>query len=156
MGKRIILALLAGLILSSVVSAEETKSVRATRKWVQQNGHVILQDFTRLLSMPNVAANRKDIRKNAEYISNLFQKRGFDMQLLELEEANPIVYGEYKVPGAIRTLCFYVHYDGQPVDPTKWTHGPFNPVLYSGAMDKGGKEIALPGKGDNLWPLSRR
>ena len=152
MGKRIILALLAGLILSSVVSAEETKSVRATRKWVQQNGHVILQDFTRLLSMPNVAANRKDIRKNAEYISNLFQKRGFDMQLLELEEANPIVYGEYKVPGAIRTLCFYVHYDGQPVDPTKWTHGPFNPVLYSGAMDKGGKEIALPGKGDKIDP----
>ena len=124
MVKKIMLALLVGLILLSAVFAEETKSVRATRKWVKQNAHAILQDFTHLLSMPNVASNHKDIRNNAEYISNLFQKRGFDMQLLELEGANPIVYGEYKVPGAIRTLCFYVHYDGHPVDPTKWAHGP--------------------------------
>jgi acetylornithine deacetylase/succinyl-diaminopimelate desuccinylase-like protein len=47
------------------------------------------------------------------------------MKLLELEKANPIIYGELKTPGAKRTLCFYVHYDGQPVNESKWAHEPY-------------------------------
>ena len=138
--------ILTGLILSTSVIAGQPQSVKATQKWVKKNGHTIIKDFAHLLSMPNVASDKLNLRRNAKYISNLFKKRGFDMQLLETEDANPIIYGEYKTPGAKRTLCFYVHYDGQPVDLIQWTHGPFDPILYDASMDAGGKPIPLPMK----------
>ncbi|MBT5994606.1 MAG: M20/M25/M40 family metallo-hydrolase [Candidatus Marinimicrobia bacterium] len=141
-----------GLILCTSVIAGQPQSVKATRKWVKNNGHTIIKDFAHLLSMPNVASDKLNIRRNAKYISNLFKKRGFDMQLLETEDANPIIYGEYKTPGAKRTLCFYVHYDGQPVDSNQWTHGPFEPVLYDAEMDGGGNPIPLPGKRTKIDP----
>ena len=154
--KKIILIL---PILSLGFSPNEPQSVKVTQNWVRENGHTIIKDFAQLLSMPNVASQRINIRKNAEYISNLFQKRGFDMQLLEANGANPIVYGELKTPGAKRTLCFYVHYDGQPVDETQWKHGPFEPTLYDGAMDAGGKVISFPKKRTKInseWRLYGR
>ncbi len=144
--------LLASIILYSGLFAGEPKSVKATRKWAKKNGHTIIKDFAHLLSIPNVAADKANIRKNAEYISGLFQQRGFNMQLLEVDDANPIVYGELKSPGATRTLCFYVHYDGQPVDSSQWAHGPFDPVLYDAPMDAGGKPIPLPGKRTKIDP----
>ena len=144
--------ILTGLILITSVIAGQPQSVKATQGWVKKNGHTIIKDFAHLLSMPNVASDKVNIRRNAKYISNLFKKRGFDMQLLETEDANPIIYGEYKTPGAKRTLCFYVHYDGQPVDLIQWTHGPFDPVLYDASMDAGGKPIPLPMKQTKIDP----
>ena len=144
--------ILTGLILSTSIIVGQPQSVKATQKWVKKNGHTIIKDFAHLLSMPNVASDKLNIRRNAKYISNLFKKRGFDMQLLETEDANPIIYGEYKTPGAKRTLCFYVHYDGQPVDLIQWTHGPFDPVLYDASMDAGGKPIPLPMKQNKIDP----
>ena len=154
--KRILITL---IIVSCGLFANEPKSVKATQKWVKKNGYKIIHDFKTLLSIPNVAADRANIRKNAEYISELFQARGFDMQLLKVDGANPIIYGELKRPGATRTLCFYVHYDGQPVDETKWEHAPFEPVLYSGSMDGGGKPIPFPEKRTKInseWRLYGR
>ncbi|MDG2398535.1 MAG: M20/M25/M40 family metallo-hydrolase [Candidatus Marinimicrobia bacterium] len=151
--------ILTGLILITSVISGQPQSVKATQKWVKKNGHTIIKDFAHLLSMPNVASDKVNIRRNAKYISNLFKKRGFDMQLLETEDANPIIYGEYKTPGAKRTLCFYVHYDGQPVDLIQWTHGPFDPVLYDASMDAGGKPIPLPMKQTKIdldWRLYAR
>ena len=144
--------ILTGLILIASVIAGQPQSVKATQGWVKKNGHTIIKDFAHLLSMPNVASDKVNIRRNAKYISNLFKKRGFDMQLLETEDANPIIYGEYKTPGAKRTLCFYVHYDGQPVDLIQWTHGPFDPILYDASMDAGGKPIPLPMKQTKIDP----
>ncbi|MBC8346275.1 MAG: M20/M25/M40 family metallo-hydrolase [Candidatus Marinimicrobia bacterium] len=144
--------ILAGLIFCTSVFAGEPQSLKATRSWVKNNGATILKDFAYLLSMPNVASDRENIRKNAEYIRGLFQKRGFEMQLLEIDGANPIIYGEYNTPGAKRTLCFYVHYDGQPVDSTKWMHGPFEPILYDAAMDAEGKPIPFPEKQTKIDP----
>ena len=151
--------ILTGLILITSVIAGQPQSVKATQGWVKKNGHTIIKDFAHLLSMPNVASDKVNIRRNAKYISNLFKKRGFDMQLLETEDANPIIYGEYKTPGAKRTLCFYVHYDGQPVDLIQWTHGPFDPILYDASMDAGGKPIPLPMKQTKIdldWRLYAR
>ena len=151
--------ILTGLILITSVIAGQPQSVKATQEWVKKNGHTIIKDFAHLLSMPNVASDKVNIRRNAKYISNLFKKRGFDMQLLETEDANPIIYGEYKTPGAKRTLCFYVHYDGQPVDLIQWTHGPFDPILYDASMDAGGKPIPLPMKQTKIdldWRLYAR
>ena len=93
--------------LSLAFSADQPKSLKATKTWVDKKGPIIIKDFVKLLSVPNVASDKVNIRKNAEYISSLFEKRNFEMQLLELDGANPIIFGELKTPGAKRTLCAF-------------------------------------------------
>src|SRR5579884_589492 len=43
--------------------------------------------------------------------------------------APPVVYGEMLTPGAARTVVFYAHYDGQPLDPKEWATDPWKPTL---------------------------
>ena len=40
------------------------------------------------------------------------------------------------------------HYDGQPVDPTNWTHPPFEPTFYTAAMEAGGEPRMFPEEGE--------
>jgi acetylornithine deacetylase/succinyl-diaminopimelate desuccinylase-like protein len=67
---------------------------------------------------------------------------------------NPVVFGEIKVPGAKYTLSFYAHYDGQPVNPAKWTGGlqPFEPLFIDKPVEQGGKIISVSG---NISPEYR-
>src|SRR5271156_5240067 len=129
--KKIII--LISLIFSFNLHAQN-KGAQASRAWINKQGPAIISTYAELLSIPNHASDAVNIRKNATMISDMFSSRGFAMKLLELDGAPPVVYGEYKVPKATRTLCFYVHYDGQPVDPTTWKNAPFKPVLYDNAM----------------------
>ena len=47
------------------------------------------------------------------------------------------------MPGAGRTLLFYAHYDGQPVDAKGWKQGsPFTPIMRDRRMEDSGQEIA--------------
>ncbi len=147
------------LLLLPFASLGQNKSVQASRNWIKQEGPAILSTYSELLSIPNHASDLPNIRKNANMISNMFSSRGFAMQLLELDGAPPIVYGEHKVTNAQRTLCFYAHYDGQPVDPATWKNAPFQPILYDNAAYKGGKPIPMPRKGDAVlddWRLYAR
>ena len=76
-------------------------------------------------------------------MSRLFEKRGFRSRLLETE-GNPLVFAERESPGATRTLLLYAHYDGQPVDPSKWAQpDPFRPQLRDGKLEEGAAELAL-------------
>ena len=47
-------------------------------------------------------------------------------------------------PGATRTLVLYAHYDGQPVDASKWTTPPWQPVLRTAEPQAGGTVIPIP------------
>jgi acetylornithine deacetylase/succinyl-diaminopimelate desuccinylase-like protein len=132
------------LLLLPLAVQAQNKAVQASRSWIGKQGPAILGTYAQLLALPNNAKDEVNIRKNATLIKDLFTERGFSMQLLELDGAPPIVFGERKVPNAQRTLCFYVHYDGQPVDPSTWKNAPFTPVLYDNAMYKGGKPIPFP------------
>ena len=99
------------------------------RAWVTANQQPIVGELVELLSIPNVAADRPNIRRNAEHLRAMLQKRGFAVELLETA-GNPLVYGELKSAGAKRTLLLYFHYDGQPVDPKGWRQpDPFKPVI---------------------------
>src|SRR6476659_4484554 len=106
-----------------------------------------LRELSELLAIPNVATSIPDIRKNADHIRAMMEKRGLNPRLLEGDSADvpPAIYGEWLVPGAKRTLVLYAHYDGQPVTPEDWkSTSPFKPQLYSDRLDRGGKPIALP------------
>lgn len=107
-----------------------------------KNEASIYKEFISFLKIPNVATDTINIRKNADFLLHTMKARGItDVQLLEADEkiAPPVVYGEYNVAGANKTVVFYAHYDGQPVNAITWTKGlhPFQPQLLNGRVDEG-------------------
>src|SRR6059058_6059089 len=135
------------VIVFAVVAIAQT----STRDYRRAHEHQILSEFTRLLAIPNVASDRENIRRNAQFIVEMMQRRGLNPQLLEAKtnEVPPAVFGEWKAPGATHAIVLYAHYDGQPVDPKQWTASPpFQPTWRSAAFESGGKIIALPDNGE--------
>ncbi len=157
--KRTIAFLLLSLTLAGQGAAQDP-AVAAARAWRQANEHEILDEYAKLLSLPNVASDRENIGRNAQFIRQMLERRGVKTQLLEVPEAPPVVFGQIDAPGATRTVIFYAHYDGQPVEPAKWEGGaPFRPILRTAALDAGGREIPFPAKGapiDPEWRLYAR
>ncbi len=138
MSSRILIA--AGLIVFSICvpraqdGGELRKQVAA---WVADHQQAVVSELIELLAIPNVAADRPNIRRNAEHLRAMLTRRGFAAELLETD-GNPLVFGDLKVPGATRTILFYSHYDGQPVDPKVWKQpDPFKPVLRTGSLRPG-------------------
>ncbi|MDJ0837166.1 MAG: M20/M25/M40 family metallo-hydrolase [Acidobacteriota bacterium] len=144
--------LLVLFVLLSPFHVYSGDAVEAARQWRKQHGPRILREYAELLSIPNVAGDHVNIRRNAETIAAQLAERGVQTELWELPGASPVVYGELKVPGATRTLLLYVHYDGQPADPKNWKHDPWTPTLYSRAMEDGGQVIPLPKDGQEIDP----
>ncbi len=128
------------LAFALIVSAPPQSSVRT---WVTANQGPLMRELVELLAIPNVASDRPNIRRNAEYLRGMLARRGFAAELLETA-GNPLVYGELRAPGAKRTLLVYAHYDGQPVDAKAWQQpDPFKPVLRSGRVDQGGQIVEI-------------
>src|SRR5690349_23282308 len=127
-------------VLTTPVLAQSTQE--KVRDYRRTNEHQILNEYLALLSIPNVAADAPNIRKNAAFIADMMKQRGLEPHLLEGPTPNtpPAVYAEWKVPGAQRTLVLYAHYDGQPTDPKQWTGTqPWSPVFRSAASESGGQ-----------------
>jgi acetylornithine deacetylase/succinyl-diaminopimelate desuccinylase-like protein len=124
-------------------------------KYRKANEHAFLREFLELLSIPNVASDSANIARNAAHISAMLEKRGLKPRLLSgsNRSAPPLIYGEWLVPGARRTIVLYAHYDGQPTDPAKWTGSkPWVPVVRSAPLDRGGSIIPLPAPGGRIDP----
>jgi len=139
------LLLVALLVPSTLVAQTDTQ--QKVRDYRRANEHKIVDEFLSLLSIPNLASDNPNIRKNAELIVEMMQQRGLTPRLLEAQTPNvpPAVYGEWKTPGAQRTLILYAHYDGQPTDPKQWTGTmPWQPVFRSAALESGGQILPTP------------
>lgn len=137
-------------LIGRLVSAQSSVPIR---KYTNQNAGSIISEFSAFLSLPNVASDPDGQQKNAAYIMAMMNKRGIQkVQLLNASTAGvpPALYGEVIVPGAKQTLIFYAHYDGQPVNPAQWAKelDPFQPKLFSNAIDKGGTNIPFPADGN--------
>ena len=150
--KKLLLAVIS-CVIAAPISAQSGGDV--ARSYREAHEVEILKDFAELLSYPNRAQDLDDITRAAEYIRDELLEVGVDSELLQLEGVPPIVYGELNVPGATRTLGIYVHYDGQPVDPSNWTHPPFEPTLYTAPIPQGGRELPMPDPGDPIDPAWR-
>lgn len=133
MSSRVALLLATTIAWATVAHGQAVPSwVPKVRAWIQGHQQPVVAELLDLLAIPNVAADGPNIRRNAGRLREMLQKRGFTAELLETA-GNPLVYGELKVPGATRTLLFYSHYDGQPVDPKGWRQpDPFTPVIRRG------------------------
>ena len=126
----------------------QSKETLAVRKFREENTAAILKEYVDFLTIPNTANDTAGLRKNTDFIKQMMVQRGIqNVQLLQAATPNtpPVVYGEVNTPGAKETLIFYAHYDGQPVNPAQWAKGlqPFQPQLYTDALDKKGMPIAF-------------
>ena len=113
----ILFTIVPALVISQQPSKKELrKQVREYRIAHEQE---LFDELVEWLYIPNVANDQLNIRKCAAWLKSAMERRGITARILETG-GSPVVYGELNVPGANRTIMFYSHYDGQPVDPTKW------------------------------------
>lgn len=131
-------------LLLSLVQAQTNPASVAARAYREAHERAIVDEYIRLLSIPNVASDRANIRRNADFIVETLKKRGVAARLVEAAGANPVVFGEIRTPGAARTIVFYAHYDGQPLNPAEWATPPFQPVLRDKSLERDGRVIPLP------------
>ena len=146
-------SLLVGTILITAFPLASAQS--PVRDYRRAHERQILDEFTRLLAIPNVAADRPNIRRNAEFILEMMQRRGLNPRLLETatKASPPAVFGEWKIPGATHSIVLYAHYDGQPTDPKQWTGSlPWQPIWRSAALESGGTIVTLPANSEAINP----
>ena len=119
-----------------------------------------LAELSELAAIPSVAADPAALRRTAERIAAMIAARGLTPRLLESADgtAPPLVFAEWRVPGAERTLVLYAHYDGQPVAEENWrVTRPFAPLLLSARADRGGKPVPASHAAPGLeWRLYAR
>jgi acetylornithine deacetylase/succinyl-diaminopimelate desuccinylase-like protein len=143
------------VLLVTIQAFAQSSVTNAVRDYRRANERLLLEEFVRMLSIPNVASDTANIRRNADYLVEQMKRQGLNPQLLSAAEsgAPPAVYGEWNVPNAKRTIVFYAHYDGQPTDPRAWTESaPWSPLLRSGALEKGGEALPMPKTGETINP----
>jgi acetylornithine deacetylase/succinyl-diaminopimelate desuccinylase-like protein len=142
-------------LVPALAVAQTNPAAQAARQWRQQHERAIVGELATLLAIPNVSSDRPNLQRNAELIARMMEQRGIKTRLISAPEANPIVFGELATPGAMRTLVFYAHYDGQPVNASEWTTPPFEPVLRDKPLESGGTIVPLSGGSAALQPDSR-
>ncbi|MDT0608383.1 M20/M25/M40 family metallo-hydrolase [Croceitalea rosinachiae] len=85
-----------------------------------------LRDF---VAIPNDALNGDDIDDNIFWLKKKFSERGFNTTELETEN-HPLFFAALPLEDDKPTILFYMHFDGQSVDASKWDQpSPYNIVL---------------------------
>jgi acetylornithine deacetylase/succinyl-diaminopimelate desuccinylase-like protein len=126
MMKKILLPL--ALLIGTQVYGQKTKPIDLdvlTEKHFQA-GIALLNE---IVSIPNDSNFPDQLNPNMQWTEEQFGKRGWKVERLTTA-GFPLMLGEYTVPKAKKTVLFYFHVDGQPVDKKKWSQeDPYKPVL---------------------------
>ena len=148
--RNIVVTLLIALLPYPALAQKSTPPAAAqvaqeVRDYRMDNEDRIIRELSEFLSIPNIASDMPNIQKNAAHLVEMLEARGIETHLLPISGRGPVVFGKLNTAEAKRTVIFYAHYDGQPVDPAAWTDGkPFEPVLRDAAIEAGGKRIPFP------------
>ena len=100
------------LIFTSAAFAQSDKAI-------DKQVRLSLEELKSFVALPNDANNPADIDKNLVWLVKAFSSRGFKTKLLPTEGI-PLFYAELKTSPEKPTLLFYMHFDGQSVDRSKW------------------------------------
>lgn len=118
------------LLLFVSFFAQAQINLDATVQKYVKNYYGDLYDFVALPSNAHIEAQ---IQPNLDWLKKTFERRGFTTEFLPTE-GHPVFLAEQKsavaAQGALKTLLFYMHFDGQPVEVEKWQQeSPYKPVL---------------------------
>jgi len=78
-----------------------------------------IEELKEFVLIPNDALILDNIDKNIEWLSKNFKNRGFQTKIIKTEGA-PLFFAELSKNKSAPSLLFYMHFDGQSVDPSKW------------------------------------
>lgn len=143
------------LLLLLLSGCPFTLWAQSVTKYIDSAENKMLEEYVQFLALPNVSRDTADLLKNADFIEGMMHKRGINAKRLQGTTPNvtPALYGDIRTPGATKTIGFYAHYDGQPVNPDQWYKGlaPFTPVIITAPLESGGAIVGpyFPGNAVN-------
>ena len=119
----------------------------------------VLFSHKELVSIPNLPRDIESMYRNISWVRKRYKKLGFEFQTLE-SSTLPVLFAEKKVDENLKTVLFYFHLDGQPVNPEAWDQeDPFKPELKAWSPKGEWKSIAwdnLNEKVDDDWRIFGR
>jgi acetylornithine deacetylase/succinyl-diaminopimelate desuccinylase-like protein len=123
--KKIIINIL--FILFSINSYSQRE---ITQRELHEATVASFETLKELLAIPNDANFPEDIEKNITWVESNMAALGFTTQRLDTETV-PLVLANYKTEKPDqKTIMYYFHIDGQPVDPQFWFQDdPYQAVL---------------------------
>lgn len=117
-----------------------------------------IDEISDFVAIPNDAGNMGDMKDNIIWLKKAFTKRGFS--IMELPTSNvPLFFANGKIKEDRPTVLFYMHFDGQAVDPSKWDQpNPYKVVVKepSGEGWKNANLDSLNSAPDLQWRLFGR
>ena len=137
----VVLAPLGAAVLLLISASTASAQNASVRQYVREHQPAILREFLQLVAIPNVRTDLPNIRRNAEQLKRMLDARGLAGEIWDTP-STPLVFGERRSPGATKTVLFYIHFDGQAVDPKRWKQpDPFTPVVRTGAIENGARDV---------------
>lgn len=111
-------------LLCLVFSVDQTRAQENHPALVKTIGEI-----SQFVAIPNDARNMADMKDNIIWLKKAFEKRGFSF--MELPTSNvPLFYANGKIKEDRPTVLFYMHFDGQAIDPEKWQQpSPYKVVM---------------------------
>ena len=90
-----------------------------------------INELREFVAIPNDALEHSDINLNLTWLTKKFNGRGFNSSVLPTE-GQPLFFAALPMEDNKPTILFYMHFDGQSVDPSKWDQpNPYQMVLKS-------------------------
>jgi len=124
---RKLFALVFMLISGSVIAQKESELKT-------QVSHTI-NELREFVAIPNDALEHADINRNLTWLTKKFNERGFNSTVLPTE-GESLFFAALPMEDNKPTILFYMHLDGQSVDPAKWDQAnPYEIVLKSKNSD---------------------
>lgn len=109
---------------------------------IDNNLRSVLQKHKALVSIPNLPENKENMLKNVDWVTNEFNALNFKVTALE-SPTLPVLFAEKSYNPNFKTVLFYFHLDGQPVNPKMWNQkDPFVPELKAQAENGDWETIA--------------
>src|SRR5690348_8413277 len=96
-----------------------------------------------LLAIPNVRTDLANIRRNAEQLRQMLERRRMAPQITD-PPPGALGWGERPVPAAARTIVFCTPFAGPPGDSVGWALAkPCTQITRAGTLEEGADEIRL-------------
>ena len=90
-----------------------------------------IDELRNFIAIPNDANDHADINRNITWLTNKFNERGFNTSVLPTT-GESLFFAALPMEDEKPTVLFYMHFDGQAVEPASWEQpNPYEVILKS-------------------------